>query len=106
MSYEIVERSSGFWVVNENGACDGPFDTDKEAAEVLEVCYGKTVEKVDKTIVKRFRRLSDNEKIERGDFHSLDNGITLMPLASDESIGQTPTEFNTFCRSFWRLDNQ
>jgi hypothetical protein len=28
---EIVERSSGFWVVDNSGVVDGPFDTVTEA---------------------------------------------------------------------------
>lgn len=32
---EIVERSSGFWLVNSTGVVDGPFDTEQEAKELL-----------------------------------------------------------------------
>ena len=36
MSIEIVERSSGFWLVEETGVVDGPFETIDEAQHAWE----------------------------------------------------------------------
>jgi hypothetical protein len=47
-------------------------------------------------------RLSKNEKIKMGDFHSLDNGRNLYPVFSPESIGSLVNNFNEK-RSFWRI---
>ena len=33
---EIVERSSGFWLVEETGVVDGPFETIEEAQNELD----------------------------------------------------------------------
>ena len=33
---EIVERSSGFWLVEETGVVDGPFETIEEALNELD----------------------------------------------------------------------
>ena len=36
MKIEIVERSSGFWLVAEDGVVDGPFEVIEEAQHELE----------------------------------------------------------------------
>ena len=36
MNREIIERSSGYWIVDEHGAVDGAFIEYDEALEVLE----------------------------------------------------------------------
>ena len=33
---EIIERSSGYWIVDDCGAVDGPFISYSEASETLE----------------------------------------------------------------------
>lgn len=48
----------------------------------------------------RIRRLETDEKIRPNDFHSVDNGKTLMPIINIETIGQTPNDFK---REFWRI---
>lgn len=35
LNLEIVERSSGFWVVDENGAIEGPIDSSEEAIQKM-----------------------------------------------------------------------
>lgn len=58
--------------------------------------------KIYKTVT--FRRLKQDEKIQHGDFHSLDDGKVLMPLRSPEtSVGDIPSSFNPD-RSFWRIE--
>ena len=39
MEQQIVERSSGYWIVDEVGVVDGPFIELDEALERLEECY-------------------------------------------------------------------
>lgn len=55
-------------------------------------------------IEKRVRlvRLSKEEKLRIGDFHSLDNGQTLKPLMHSGSEGLSVSEFAKD-RSFWRI---
>ena len=36
VNLEIVERSSGFWLVDKSGVVDGPFLTMEDAARALE----------------------------------------------------------------------
>ena len=37
MKYEIVERSSGYWIVDDFGVVDGPFIELDDALENLEI---------------------------------------------------------------------
>ena len=37
MKYEIVERSSGYWIVDDCGVVDGPFIELDDALENLEI---------------------------------------------------------------------
>lgn len=48
-----------------------------------------------------FRRLSLDDIILPGDFHSLNDGLNLNPIRNDSTIGQTPRNFAKD-RSFWR----
>lgn len=52
---------------------------------------------------KAFRKLKNNELIEMGDFHSLDNGKTLSSIQILDYIGWYPSNFSD-TRSFWRLE--
>ena len=44
---EIVERSSGFWIVNDTGPVDGPFLTEEEAQAKIPRVFYKTVIQVE-----------------------------------------------------------
>ncbi|QDP57791.1 MAG: hypothetical protein Unbinned7358contig1001_17 [Prokaryotic dsDNA virus sp.] len=42
--FEIVERSSGFWVVDGHGFIDGPFFELEDAEKSLEKCSEESVD--------------------------------------------------------------
>lgn len=44
-----------------------------------------------------------DEKIQSGDFHSLDDGKVLFTIKSPETIGQTPKDFSPE-RSWWTIE--
>lgn len=50
-----------------------------------------------------FRKLGMDEKIQSGDFHSLDDGKVLFTIKSPETIGQTPKDFSPE-RSWWTIE--
>ncbi len=57
-----------------------------------------------KTYCARFIRLKNDEKIQIGDFHSLDNGRTLATVKNEETAGDRPKNFGEGA-SFWRLNS-
>jgi hypothetical protein len=60
------------------------------------------MQKLYKTVT--FRRLAQDEKIQHGDFHSLDEGRVLFRLRAPETtVGDIPASFSSD-RSFWRIE--
>ena len=49
-----------------------------------------------------WRKLGMDELILSTDYHSLDDGLTKMPVVNPETVGQTPSQFSKD-RTFWRM---
>ena len=55
------------------------------------------------TKVVTLRKLEAKEKIELGDFHSLDDGQVLLRMRAPDSVGKCPDDFSEE-RTWWRVD--
>jgi len=58
------------------------------------------MKKIQKTVV--LTQLGSHDFIRQSDFHSIDNGESIRPIASPETIGDIPANFSKD-RSFWRI---
>jgi hypothetical protein len=89
MNIEIVERSSGFWIVNGLELIEGPFFTMNEANRFLKQLNNKrSIYKCDDSKIKGvYRRLKAGEIIKEGDFgNAPENRVGDGWISADELV--------------------